>query len=96
MAIRAYISEELFDEVKFENLNDFQKNRVADVFLDTLEDYEQEGLITTQFEEIEEAIENYIELAIYLPDLSPKELKHLILTIEILDELTEWSGDWLK
>lgn len=85
-SIREYISEELFGKSDFENLNDFQKNRVADTFLETLEEYELEGLITTQFEEIEETLEKYLEIAMFLPDLKSKELKNLILTIKLPEE----------
>lgn len=88
MGIRAYLSEELYQEGEFENLNSFQTNRVADVLIETLVDYEQEGLITQQYEDIEDTLDDYLSIAEYMPDLSQKELKNMIMTM-VMPEVPE-------
>lgn len=88
MGIRGYFSEELFQESEFESLNTFQKNRVADLFLETLEEYKLKGLINEEYEDLEDTLDDYLEITEFMPELSQKELKNMILTM-VMPEVEE-------
>lgn len=85
-AIRDSVSEKLFQEANFNKLNSFQKNRVADEIIEIVVKYDLESLILKQFNELVNTLDDYLELAQHLPDLSQAELKKLILEAEIPDE----------
>lgn len=88
MGIRGYFSEELYQESEFENLNTFQKNRVADLFLETLEVYKLKGIVNQACADIEYILDDYLEISGFMPSLSSAELKKMVITM-VLPEIDE-------